>query len=192
MRMKIAAFLACLGFPLLLAAQSGAAGATFGVGGMAGLEGAGHASHPVATGMPNVCPVGLHARYMADGTTIKTARVRVRGIGQRLYLTLTRPDARKIAGATVVVEGWPPESRLQEARMGAAKHQVKQAQRKLAVALTAESDTTASGELWAPGLASVDAVELVSLQYRDGSKWSPAAGVSCRIAPDGTMLISQP
>lgn len=188
MRILPIALLACVGCSLLLGAQNRTA-ASVHVAGTARLDGKAQSSKVVLNGPPNLCRSGLRARYLADGSTIRTARVHDGGIGQRLNLTLTRPDAGKIASATVVVEGWTPQGRLQQA-VTREKPASGRAQRRLVVAMTAESATSASGDLWAPGLASVDAVELASIEYRDGSQWNPAPGESCRIAPDGTMLIA--
>ena len=175
---------------MLLAAQSGAGGASFGVARMEGLYGPGNGAAAVLTLSEFACQAGLRAQFLADGTMMETARVPMRGVGQRLYLTLTRPDVRKIVSITVIVEGWTPKGRLQKAAAGAESPSAR-GQQRLMVPLKAESDTAATGELWAPGLSAVDAVELVSIQFRKGSKWSPAAGESCRVAPEGNMRIAE-
>jgi hypothetical protein len=192
MRMKTAGYAALLACPLLLAAQSGAGGANFGMAGIEGLNGAGHGENTVLNfqDMPlNACSMALRAQHLADGTMLKTARDHVQGPGQRLHLILTRPDARKITSVTVKVSGWAPTGRVQQAAQ-ADKDAGAQAGKQLVVAMQAESDTTAVGDLWAPGLTAVTSIELVSIGYTDGSKWAPAAGQSCRVEPDGIMPVA--
>lgn len=135
-----------------------------------------------------LCPVGLAARHVADGNMVKTAPGHPHGLGQRLHLTLTSPDARILASATLNVRGWTAVGHLQQA---AAKASPVQAVRMVQVLLSAETGRNSSADLWVPGLTSVESVELLAVSYADRSTWAPAAGKSCRVTPDPLMLIAR-
>jgi hypothetical protein len=137
--------------------------------------------------LPNRCPIAFQARHLADGDFVKTGdRHPPKGPGQRLHVTLTSPDARTLASATISVRGWTAQGHMENA--GATNSP--QSVRTMQVPLTAGTGRNASADLWVPGMTAVDSVELLSVSYADGSTWTPAAGKSCRITPDPLMLIS--
>lgn len=114
------------------------------------------------------------------------------GTGQRLHLTLKDPKGKAMVSASVVVEGWTPGGHAEEAAARRDGEPAGHGQRNLTTPLTAEADGTAAGDLWAPGLTSVDWVELRSIAYADGSTWTPPSAQACRVAPDPFMLVTVP
>lgn len=184
--MKLAHF---LGLTLILAPLGAAAQSSVAAGhgsfGVAGMEGqASLQAMPAAS----PCPVALQAKHLADGDMVKTGAGHPKGLGQRLHLTLTSPDARTLSSATFNVRGWTAEGHRLQA---GAKRNPGQETRTLQIPLTSGTGRNASADLWAPGLTSVESVELLAVSYADGSTWTPAVGKTCRVVPDPLMLIAQ-
>ncbi len=170
--------------PWAVAAQTGAQSY-----GAAGIENVGpNWQPPVQTAvLPNPCPVGVLVSHLSDGRTIKTGTAHPMGLGQRLHLTLTSPDSRSIASATLNVRGWTAKGRIEKA--GKDKDAALPV-RTLTVFFTAGTGRTASADVWAPGLTAVSSVELTSVTFGDGKTWTPAQGKTCQVTPDPLMLIT--
>jgi hypothetical protein len=63
------------------------------------------------------------------------------------------------------------------------------AARTLDVSFPANTSKDNSAILWVPGLTAVQAIELNSLTYADGSTWKIASGNVCRSPVDALMLV---
>jgi hypothetical protein len=156
--------------------------------GAAGAQG-GHTLVAVPRPAVNDCPVSMRAQHLSDGSMVKTSRpVHPAGIGQRLHLTLTNPDAKQIARAEVTIHGVTPKGRVMQA--STAQENSADATRNMSVSFSAGPHGSASADLWAPGVSAVQSIELDSVTYSDGSIWKVADGVACRITPDPFMLIT--
>lgn len=194
--MKLACFLGmALMTPLALAAQ--------GQGAYAGISrGISHIGHDRQTQtstvtlnalspQPNSCPVEMKAQHLSDGDLIKTANRHPRGIGQWLHLVFAKfngvADRPAATNATLAVRGWTAKPRIASA---AASQDISHAVRRIQVTLKPGPDGSVTADLWAQGLTAVDFVDLLSVSYADGSKWTPAAGNRCRVRPDPLMLIA--
>lgn len=211
--MKLAGFLGCmvLAAPLGLAAQN----ASYGVAGMENITTVGPDGRTIATTqavkLPNPCPVSVEASHLSDGNIVRTGsgqfqigpgqvnppqgeRLPVdgtKGVGQRLHLKLKSPDERMIDRATVSLRGWTATGRTEQlGQLGPNKASTLKMQT-LTVFLTPAADRAATVDVWAPGLTAVVSVELLSVKYSDGSKWTPAQGKTCRVTPEPLMLITQ-
>jgi len=184
--MKLVAFVGCLltVAPWAVAAQTGAQ--SYGVAGMENMGSGGQSPVQTAT-LPNPCPVGVRASHLSDGGVVKTGTMHPKELGQRLHLTLTSPDSRSIASATVNLRGWTAKGRIEQTGKdeGAA-----QPVRTLTVPFTAGADRTASADVWAPGLTAVSSVELISVAFEDGTTWTQAQGKTCQVTPDPLMLVT--
>ncbi|MGA3102251.1 MAG: hypothetical protein ABSD61_10360 [Terracidiphilus sp.] len=184
--MKLVAFVGCLltVAPWAVAAQTGAQ--SYGVAGMENMGSGGQSPVQTAT-LPNPCPVGVRASHLSDGGVVKTGTMHPKELGQRLHLTLTSPDSRSIASATVNVRGWTAKGRIEQTGKdeGAALPV-----RTLTVPFTAGADRTASADVWAPGLTAVSSVELISVAFEDGTTWTQAQGKTCQVTPDPLMLVT--
>jgi hypothetical protein len=137
---------------------------------------------------PNLCPVSIQASHLSDGSVVKTGTNHPGGLGQRLHIKLNSPDQRKIASATVNLRGWTAKGRM--AQLGSSDDAALGVQ-KLTVPFTTDAGRTASADVWAPGLTAVVSVELLSVNYSDGSTWTPSQGKTCRVAPETLMLVTQ-
>lgn len=190
--MKLAGFIGCLLLiaPIGLAAQNGGYGVFT-------IEHDGHANTTTPTVTPpNLCPVSIEASHLSDGNIVKTgadiSKVdRAKGAGQRLHLKLHSPDQRTIASATVSLRGWTAKGRIEQAGHVGSSDDAALHERTLTVPFTAGADRTVSADVWAPGLTAVVSVELLSVEYSDGSTWTPPQGENCRVAPDLLMLVTQ-
>ncbi|MGO8935546.1 MAG: hypothetical protein ACLPLZ_09275 [Terracidiphilus sp.] len=184
--MKLVAFVGCL---LAVAPWAVAAQTVTQSDGVAGMENMGpNGQTPIsAVTPPNPCPVGVLVSHLSDGRTIKTGTAHPKGLGQRLHLTLTSPDSRSIASATVNVRGWTAEGRMERANKD---KNAALPMRTLTVPFTAGPVRTASADVWAPGLTAVSSVELTSVAFGDGTTWTPAQGTTCQVTPDPLMQIS--
>lgn len=178
--------------PLALAAQTSASGAVFSPSQGASSYGVmgGQSSGKTVTRAvpPPACPVGLRAQHISDGTMVNTTRDgKKQETAQRLHLSFSKVS-QPIARATVNVSGWTVVGRTELATATLAKHGTGQSP--VAVRTVTVQVTDGTADVWVPGLTGVSSIELVSLEYSDGTTWTPSGAESCRFAPDPLMLIA--
>ncbi len=171
--------------PIALAAQSSSQGTLIAQRTQIGPSGQ---TKTFTLTLPNPCPVGVIAQHRADGSMVKTGSAHPQGLGQWLHVTLTSPDTRILAKAAFNVHGWTAQGHMEQANVS---RDGSQAVRTVQTPLTAESGGTASADLWAPGLTAVSSIELLSVDFADGSAWTPAPGKTCRVMPDPLMAIAR-
>jgi hypothetical protein len=135
------------------------------------------------------CPVRLRAKQGAGGETLAVRNGRPKGAAQLLHLFVTNPDSRQIVGANVVVSGLAAKGRFVQTLSLSNQADASDAMRSLDVSFSAEPGKDVSTDLWVPGMTAVQAIELRTITYADGSTWKLASGNTCRTVPDGTMLI---
>lgn len=164
--------------PLALAAQTNGSGA------VSSRDAA--QTTTIRTTMASVCPVGLRAQHLSDGSMVKTRDKQPEGIGQRLHLSFTSAS-HPVARATMNVRGWTTEGRMEQAAGKADKHSTRQGADGVRT-LTAPV-TDGAADVRAPGLTAVTSIELVSLEYADGTTWTQADAGSCYVVPDPLMLV---
>lgn len=170
--------------PLALAAQSGMSGAS---GVASHLNGS---QKGVLTSVPPpACPVGLRAQHISDWSKVNTRDRQTQEISQRLHLSFSKAS-HPIAKATVNVSGWTVESRMEPAVAQKVKPDTEPKHNAMAVRTVTAQVTDGGADVWVPGLTGVSSIELVSLEYADGSTWTPSGAESCRFTPDPLMLIA--
>lgn len=182
MRRNRTAWLGCLLMlaPLAVAAQTGAQNL-----GVVQLESPSGKSP--ASASPDLCPAGMQASHLADGSTVRTDVAHPKGIGQRIHLTLTSSGNRTITSATLEIRGWTPTARMQQA---ATDKDHAQAVRRLVARFQRESERTVSADLWVPGLSAITSIQMAAAQFTDGTTWTLPAGNTCAVVPDPFMLIT--
>lgn len=178
--------------PLALAAQSGVSGAVYSPNQGAASFGVNSvtqsSSLTVARAVPPpACPVGLRAQHIADGSMVNARDGKKQETAQRLHLSFSKAS-HPIARATVNVSGWTMESRFEQTVAKSDKHGT--GQNPVAVRTLTVPVADGAADVWVPGLTGVSSIELVSLEYADGSTWTPSGADSCRFAPDPLMLIA--
>ncbi len=162
--------------------------ASFGVTCM--QKSSGQPAQPCAFPLPtlNTCPVSLRAGHLADGSFVKTEAAHPKGIGQWLSLSLSAPDRKSIVRATLVVRGLTPRAHVSQALSadGPSPHAV----RTFHVSFSPGPNQSSLANLWVPEMSAVERIDLLNVDYSDGSTWKVAEGQSCRVEPDMKMLIT--
>jgi hypothetical protein len=148
----------------------------------------------------NACPASMQVTHLADGSLVKTGSGHPSGIGQWLSLSFNggNSNENQIVQAKVAVHGIKPNGHVTQALsfvngpdnmvrtftvpVPTGRH--KDAHGNLMV----DRDTRAN--LWVPGMSAVDRIDLVSLDYSDGSTWTVSDHQSCSVVPDPKMLIT--
>ena len=133
------------------------------------------------------CPVALNVSHLADGSIIRTGNgtgsAHPKGIGQWLHITVMTPT---VSTAQLLVRGFTDKPRVTQS----AGKNGPDAERTVTISFGDRPNGEAIGDVWAPGLTSVDSINLISLTYRDGTQWSAPSGHVCSVTPDKMMLIS--
>jgi hypothetical protein len=163
--------------------------ATFGVGGMLGLDQ--QLAQPTvlnAISSSSMCPVSLHAGHLSDGNMVRTGTAHPKGIGQWLSLSLTGPDEKQVARARLTVQGLTPKGHVSQTRsVGTASLNAEQT---FNVAFSSGPQSVAIANLWVPDMSAVERIDVQSIQYSDGSTWKLADGQTCQVKPDLFMLVA--
>ena len=140
------------------------------------------------------CPVSLRALQGVGGQLVATKNGQTTPqLGQRIHLLAANPPSgKKIAGATVTVEGLSARGRLRPAQGQAGG--TSDIQRTMDVSFAAEDEHTMAADLRLAGFTVVNSIELDSITYSDGSIWKMTGKLAdhspCRVTPDGFMLVA--
>jgi hypothetical protein len=130
----------------------------------------------------------MRAQHAADGDLLAVNSSHPKGIGQSLHLTVTSPDSRQIASATVTVRGLSPKGRVTQAL--ASQDEPSDAEKTMDIRFAAEPGKNAAADVWVPGMSAIKAIDMQSVTFTDGSTWKLPAERACRTFPDPVMLIS--
>jgi len=136
---------------------------------------------------PPSCPISLHARHAGGAEMWKVDGVPIQSPAQRLHLTISDSDSRRIVAANVTVRGFSGKARYMPAE---STQDSSDAAKTLDVRFPAGPDKETAANLTVPGLTAVSVIDLNSVTYSDGSSWKLVAGGSCRSWVDGLMLVS--
>ncbi len=167
-----------------VAAQS-VGGSSFGVAGMEGMGGKTQVAAPSLS--QGSCPVTMQASHLADGSMMKTGGIHPAGIGQWLSLTLTGSrDKKQIVTGTLLVHGVKPVRHVAQAI--SSTNGPEDIAKTLTIPFRTDAKQNAQARLWVPGMSAVDRIDLLSLDYNDGSTWT-AVGSGCHVIPDPKMLL---
>lgn len=140
-----------------------------------------------APGGSRACPVDLRAQRVGAGNVMQVNGDRPNGLAQRLRLMIVGPESARIVAAKVTVRGFSRKGRMLQTLT--TDDSSADASRTLEVNFPSGHEA-GSAFLWASGLTAVQAIDLISLTYTDGSIWNIADGSVCRIVPDPVMLIA--
>jgi hypothetical protein len=138
-------------------------------------------------GQSHSCPVSLRAQQAAGGDMLAVDNARPKGIAQGIRIVVDDPNSRRIVAAKVTVRGLSAKRRMVQTELTDSLSS--DAARTLDVKFPANAGKDTSAILWVPGLTAVQAIELNSLTYADGSIWKIAAGNVCRSPVDALMLV---
>jgi hypothetical protein len=143
------------------------------------------------TTMQPGCPVDLRAqRGTGSGLVIAHASEHhgPTGIAQQLHMTFTNRLPKNAIGVTLTVHGLTAAFRMTPATesTGSTDGTIT---RTLHLDLTLDPNANVSADLTLQSFTSVTRIDLDAIDYADGSSWKSSAAQTCRIAPDGLMLI---
>src|ERR1700722_10300045 len=136
---------------------------------------------------PPNCPISLHARHAGGAEMWKVDGVPIQSPAQKLHLTISDSDSRRIVAANVTVRGSSGKARYMPAE---STLDSSDAAKTLDVRFPTGPDKETAADLTVPGFTAVSVIDLNSVTYSDGSSWKLAAGSSCRSWVDGLMLVS--
>jgi hypothetical protein len=141
---------------------------------------------------PNLCPISLRAQHTADGELLKAGAngpraAAPKGQGQGLHLTITGPNRRQITQATITVRSLTSNGSPTPALSN--QDSAPPTSKTMEVRFTAGDKGTAFADIWVPGLTAVQAIDLKSVTYADGSTWKLTGSMTCRTVPDALMLV---
>jgi hypothetical protein len=149
------------------------------------------AQKATASVLANNCPISLHAGHAPGGDMIEVNGKRVHNTAQRLHLSISDSDSKRIVAANVTVHGFSNKARYMPAMSAQdSSDAAKTLDVRFPSGQGSESDKERSAELAVPGLTAVTVIDLNSVTYSDGSTWKLASGGSCRSWVDGLMLVS--
>ena len=134
------------------------------------------------------CPVSLQAQHAPDGSLRRVkGEAPHEGVGQQLRFTVTNSKMAAISSVQLAVHGWGGTGRTLPTRKAAESDAVKTVD----VTLKVGPLKTADADVWVSGLTSVNGIDLIGVNYSDGSNWEPKAATACHFTPEMLMLISK-
>jgi hypothetical protein len=141
---------------------------------------------PTLTTMGADCPVDLQAQRRGTGMMVETKEHSVKSVRQRLRLDWANRLPKKIVAAALVVHGFDASLRL----IPAGSHASPALKKVVAVKLDLAREGHASTELELQHFATVSFIELKSIEYADGTRWSGPVEGGCRITPNLLLLVN--
>jgi hypothetical protein len=132
------------------------------------------------------CPIGLQVdhhwslqeREVLDG-------IPEAGLRQRIHLTMTNPQPRKIVGAQFTVHGFSRKAREMDLATP-APDMVKT----IHLALNVDGNGQGASDLSLSLFAVVTAIDVDAVTYADGSRWSEASAGACSVTPNALMRVA--
>jgi hypothetical protein len=135
------------------------------------------------------CPIGLRAQQGTGAGMVVTHGSKDHSSpdrpAQHLHLSLTNTLADRIVGITLTAHGLTATSRLTPASPSAGT-----ISRTLHLDLALDPRANTAADLTFDAFTSVSRIELVAIDYADGSSWHAPAAEPCRVTPERLMLVS--
>jgi hypothetical protein len=137
------------------------------------------------------CPVAMVAWQAAGNATPAMAKSQAAGSApaQRIQFKLTNAKLGAIAAVRIRVNGWNgaahrmPTVQVNERKVTGSKT--------MELKVSIGPRETAETDAWVHGLTSVNSIDLMSVEYADGSSWKAKSADACSVVPDPIMLISK-
>ena len=136
------------------------------------------------------CPIDGIASRKTNGEVEVTGGngAGANAFGVHLVLTpgVNMKAPEKIASASVTVHALSAKQRLLPAGSGAEPD----VQKDFHLTSSARDASSISADLWLERRATVQWVDVTEVRYADRSSWHAGAGASCRIVPQGLVLVA--
>ena len=137
-----------------------------------------------------LCPVTMDAKQGTGGGLIKVRGKddpKATGPSQRIHLVVSDAKTAKVTGARVRVYGLSGRNRMLNTASGLDAPDLT---RTVEATFAPDGKNQAAADLVLPGFTAVTRVVLKTIDYDDGSTWTPAGHQSCSVAPDRMMLVA--
>jgi hypothetical protein len=136
------------------------------------------------------CPVDMQAQRQisVQSQAVTTGSSRQAGPFQELHVTFTNSTLAQMVGMRLTVYGFNAKGQLSPAQATASATST--INKTVDLKLTVGPQSQASIDLRLAGFTSVSFINVDSIHYAGGSTWHPSAAHTCRVFPNGMMLIS--
>jgi hypothetical protein len=132
------------------------------------------------------CPISMSAQHRSNPSLMSARDATPQPLAQRIHLTANgESDSSGILSIKVTVRGTTPKARMLPTSQAGPPDAA------MTFDLRADRVNAVASDLLLRGFTSVQAIDLESVTYADGSNWVASAARSCSITPDNLMLISQ-
>ncbi|MGH9616693.1 MAG: hypothetical protein ACRD28_08110 [Acidobacteriaceae bacterium] len=146
---------------------------------------------PVVPGSTN-CPINMSAQKQTGLRAMRRvspgAHPKPQGPAQDLRLSLKNSTFQEIVGLQITAYGFNSKPQLYLGRTTSANSST--IHKTVDLKLKVDPKSEASINLLLPEFTSVTLLNVDSIHYAGGSTWHPSAVHTCRVVPDGMMLIS--
>ena len=132
------------------------------------------------------CPVGLRAQRQGAGNVVVVDGSNRFVSSPRVHLQFDNWQPNTIVAVSVTVHGYDAKARITPVGSEDSSELRKTVELNLNVA----TGKTAGADLTLHPLATVSRVDLESVEYADGSRWSSSDGKTCHVVPDLFMLVA--
>jgi hypothetical protein len=134
------------------------------------------------------CPIGLRAQRQGQGNVVIVDGSQRYVPSARVRLLLDNWQSNAIVAMTVTVHGYDAKARVSPMDQGAGDSA--ELTKTVNLNLSVAGGKKASADVTLHPLATVSRVDLESVEYVDGTRWSASAGKTCGVVPDLLMLVS--
>jgi hypothetical protein len=132
------------------------------------------------------CPVSMRAQHRSNPSLMNARDAAPEPLAQRIHLTASGATySSGILSIKVTVRGTTAKARMLPVSQAGLSDAA------MAFDLRADQANAVASDLLLRGFTSVQAIDLESVTYADGSIWVTSAARSCSITSDNLMLVSR-
>jgi hypothetical protein len=132
------------------------------------------------------CPVSMRAQHRSNPSLMNARNATPEPLAQRIHLTASSGTySSAILSINVTVRGTTAKART------LPTSQADPSDAAMTFNLRADQANAVASDLLLRGFTSVQAIDLESVTYADGSSWLASTARSCSITPDNLMLVSR-
>ena len=132
------------------------------------------------------CPVGLRAQRRGPGNVVIVDGPNRYVSSPGVHLLFDNWQPNSIVAVTVTVHGYDAKVRTLPVGSGDSS----ELRKTVELNVNVSTGKTAGADLTLQPLATVSRVDLESVEYADGTRWSASEGKTCHVVPDLFMLVA--
>ena len=133
------------------------------------------------------CPVGLRAQRQGEGNVVIVDGSQRYVASPRVHLIFDNWQPNEIVAMTLTVHGYDAMGRISP--VGGSEDSA-ELTKTVNLNLSVASGKKAATDVTLKPLVNVSLVDLESVEYADGTRWSASAGKTCHVAPELFMLVA--